>query len=105
MATYKYVGKRGPRLDAGDKVTGRTQFATDRYFPEMLYAKVLRSPFAHARINRIDVEKARRQAGVVTVLTHEDIAGHNGFGAIVPNLPVPCRERVRYQGGAVCVVL
>jgi len=104
MEDFKYIGKRVPRIDARDKVTGRTKYSTDIYLEDMLWANVLRSEHAHAKILKIDVEKARGLAGVEAVLTHEDIPGHNGFGIIEPNWPVLCRDRVRYKGDAVALV-
>ena len=104
MTTYRYLGKRVPRIDARDKVTGRTRYPTDLYFPDMLRARVLRSRYPHARVIRIDVEKARALPGVEAVLTWRDIPGHNGFGIITPNWPVLCRDRVRYKGDALALV-
>lgn len=104
MKNYHYVGKRIPRIDAVEKVTGKTKYATDHYFEGMLWAKVLRSRYAHAKIVKLDVERARKLPGVEAVLTHRDIPGHNGFGAINPNWPVLCEDRVRYRGDAVALV-
>ena len=84
MDRYKYVGKRIPRIDAREKVTGRTVYSTDRYPENMLRARVLRSSLPHAKIIRLDVSKARELPGVEAVLTHEDIPGHNGFGIVTP---------------------
>ena len=101
---FKYIGKRIPRIDARDKVTGVTRYPTDIYLEEMLWARVLRSRFAHARILNLDVEKARQLPGVSVVLTYQDIPGHNGFGIVDPNWPVLCRDRVRYMGDALALV-
>jgi len=101
---YKYVGKRVPRIDARDKATGRTVYPTDRYFKDMLWAKVLRSEYAHAKILKLNVDKARKLSGVEAVLTYRDVPGHNGFGIIEPNWPVLCEDRVRFRGDAVALV-
>jgi len=104
MKEYKYIGKKVPRIDGRDKVTGRTRYSTDLYPEGMLWAKVKWSDRVHARIVRLDVEKARSHPGVAAVLTHEDIPGHNGFGIITPNWPVLCSDRVRYRGDALALV-
>jgi CO/xanthine dehydrogenase Mo-binding subunit len=102
--TYRYVGKRTPRIDARDKTTGATKYSTDLYLPGMLWGRVLWSRHPHAKILRIDVAQARALPGVEAVLTHEDVPGHNGFGIVDPNWPVLCWDRVRYQGDAVALV-
>ena len=72
----KFIGKYGPRIDALEKASGRAVYADDfankTRFPDMLYAKVLHSPHAHARIKRLDVSKARRLPGVAAILTYQD---------------------------------
>ncbi len=104
MTDYRYISKRVPRIDARDKVTGKTLYSTDLYPEDMLRARVLRSSFPHARIRRLDVSRARALPGVEVVLTHEDIPGHNGFGIVTPNWPVLCVDRVRYRGDALALV-
>ena len=101
---YRYVGKPVPRIDARDKVTGRTKYSTDLSFPGMLWAKVKRSKYPHANILKLDVEKARKLPGVEAVLTADDIPGHNGFGIITPNWPVLCKDKVMYMGDAIALV-
>src|SRR5690348_3702319 len=78
MPTTREVGGRGigvsvPRFDAPEKVTGRTQYVGDVKLPGLLQARLLRSPYAHARIKRIDVSRARALPGVRAVLTAADI--------------------------------
>jgi xanthine dehydrogenase molybdenum-binding subunit len=70
MADYRYIGKNIPRVDAWDKVTGRGLFTHDVTLPRMLYAKVLRSPHAHARIVSIDTSQAEALPGVIAVGTY-----------------------------------
>jgi CO/xanthine dehydrogenase Mo-binding subunit len=65
------VGRPTPRVDARERVTGRATYTGDVWLPGMLYARVLRSPFPHARIRRIDVARARALPGVRAILTHE----------------------------------
>jgi len=67
------VGKPEPKVDAVKLVQGKPAFVADMEMRGMLVAKVLHSPHAHARINKIDASKARALPGVAAVLTHEDI--------------------------------
>ncbi|HEY6998830.1 MAG TPA: hypothetical protein VH851_12925, partial [Candidatus Binatia bacterium] len=70
---YRTVGKALPRIEGYGKVTGETKYAADLDFPELLWAKVLRSPVPHARIVNIDTSKARTVKGVHAVLTGDDV--------------------------------
>jgi 4-hydroxybenzoyl-CoA reductase alpha subunit len=70
---FSYVGKRVPKLDAAEKVSGRTMYGHDMKLPRMLYGKILRSEYAHARILNIDTSRAERLPGVRAVITAEDI--------------------------------
>jgi len=70
---YTVIGKSVPKIDAGLKVTGQARYAGDLKFPNMLHGKILTSPFAHARILRIDTSEAERLPGVKAVITHKDV--------------------------------
>lgn len=65
----KYIGKRIPRVDAYEKVKGIATYTHDISLAGMLYAKVLRSPYAHARIVDIDTSEAEALPGVHAVAT------------------------------------
>jgi putative selenate reductase molybdopterin-binding subunit len=71
--TWERVGKPEPKVDAIKLVQGKPAFAADIEKRGMLVAKVLHSPHAHARIQRIDASRARELDGVAAVLTHHDI--------------------------------
>ena len=73
METLSSVGKRIPKRDAIDKVTGRAIYIQDLKVPGMLYGKILRSKYPHARIVRIDTSKAKKLLGVRAVITAEDV--------------------------------
>ena len=68
----QYVGKRLPRQDGYAKVTGKATFSHDVSLPGMLYGKVLRSPYPHAKILAIDVSKAAALPGVKAIATWEN---------------------------------
>jgi CO/xanthine dehydrogenase Mo-binding subunit len=59
MPEYSVVGKRLARVDALSKVTGEAVFSGDVRLPHMLHAKILRCPHPHAKIRRMDVNKAK----------------------------------------------
>ena len=71
--TYQTVGKPEKKVDAVKLVQGKPAFTADIDIRGMLYARVLRSPHAHARIKKIDASKAKELNGVAAVLTWEDI--------------------------------
>ena len=60
---YTVVGKRPIRPDGVAKVTGRATYGADINLPGMLYGKILRSPYAHARIKSIDTRHAEETPG------------------------------------------
>jgi 4-hydroxybenzoyl-CoA reductase alpha subunit len=70
---FAFIGKRVPKLDAIDKVTGRAIYGHDMKLPRMLYGKILRSERAHARILNIDTSRAEKLPGVKAVITGNDI--------------------------------
>lgn len=71
--TFNVIGKRHPKIEAVEKVTGRLKYSGDLQFPNTLYVRILRSPHAHAEIRSIDTSKARQLEGVAAVITHEDV--------------------------------
>ena len=100
------VGQIHFRPDAVDKVTGHAHFTDDLKFEGMLQARVKRAGVPHAIVKKIDVERARRSPGVLSVLTAEDIPGENDHGLVVHDWPVlvGVGERVRYVGDAIAIV-
>jgi putative selenate reductase molybdopterin-binding subunit len=70
---FDRVGQRAWRVDGPGLVTGRALFTDDIAIHGMLYARILMSPHAHARIVRIDATRARALPGVACVLTHADV--------------------------------
>ena len=104
MDDPKYIGKEVPRIDALEKATGNIKYMSDLSFPNMLYGKILRSKYPHARILGIDASKAKALEGVVSVVTSDDVPGTNGFGIVIPDQPVLCSDKVRYIGDAIAAV-
>ncbi|HXD52203.1 MAG TPA: molybdopterin cofactor-binding domain-containing protein, partial [Burkholderiales bacterium] len=99
------VGVNVRRIDGADKVSGHAIYAGDMRLPGMLYAKVLRSPLPHARIARIDANKAAALPGVLAVLTRENLnVASNAFGAYVRDQQIIVADKVRYVGDMVAAV-
>ncbi|MGM0875376.1 MAG: xanthine dehydrogenase subunit D [Bacillota bacterium] len=92
------------RPDGYEKVTGTLKYLTDYSFPDMLYGKVLRSFYPHAKIRSISTANAEQLEGVIAVVTYKDVPGMNRFGLIFPDQPVLCEDVVRYVGDAVAAV-
>jgi xanthine dehydrogenase YagR molybdenum-binding subunit len=69
---FSVVGQGVPRLEGVEKVTGRARYTYDVRLPAQLYARVLRSPHAHARIVRIDTSRAEALPGVRAVLSADN---------------------------------
>ena len=72
---FSIIGKPVPRIESSVKVTGEARYAADLKFPGMLYGKILRSPYAHAKIISIDTSKAEKLPGVKAVVTGKDTIG------------------------------
>src|SRR2546427_11800281 len=102
MAELTVVGKPVTRLDAHEKVTGEAIYGYDLVLPNMLYGKVLFSPKPHARIVRIDTEKAKRFPGVCAVITGEDAPWTHGES--IKDKPFLAQGKVRYIGEPVAAV-
>ncbi len=98
------IGKSVPRVDALAKATGELKFTDDLRFENMLYTRVLRSDYPHARVVSLDVSEAEAVDGVVCILTHKDIPGKNRFGLIKDDQPVFVEDRVRFLGDAIAAV-
>src|SRR2546428_14173793 len=75
---FPVVAKPLTKPDAYAKVSGQTKFADDLALPRMLFGRILRSPYPHARLLQVDTSRARAHAGVLAVVTGEDKPGEFG---------------------------
>ena len=99
------VGSNIRRIDGVEKVAGQAVYAGDLRLPGMAYAKVLRSPVAHARIRRIDARNASALPGVLAVVTRDNLnVAANSFGAYVRDQQILATDKVRYAGDMVAAV-
>lgn len=108
--TTATIGKSEIKVDAAKLVQGKPAFTADWQMPGMLHAKVLASPYAHARIKNIDASQARALDGVAAVLTWEDLPRvvHSTAGQSDP-IPGPLDmfsldNKVRFVGDRVAMV-
>lgn len=103
---FKMIGKRVPRPDGIDKVTGRARYGADAFAPGQLVGMILRSPHAHAEIRKIDTSKAEKIPGVKAIITSEDLPdkvnGRRDMLDILENCMA--RGRALYDGHAVAAV-
>ena len=103
---FHIVNHSIPRRDGRVKVTGKAQYVADLRLIGMAYAKVLRSPVAHAKIIAIDKSKAESHPGVYCVVTGYDLDGLNPyFGHAVKDHPLLAIDKVRYTGEPVAAVV
>ncbi len=108
------IGKRLPRVDAGDRVTGRATYPADFSRPGLVTGRIKRSPHAHARLISIDTAKARALKGVLAVVTAQDFPvitpgtlipfGETGADAWISAVTVIARDRVYWRGQPVAAV-
>ncbi len=108
MEKYSVVGKSLTRVDGIAKVTGRAKFTYDLVLPNMLWGRILRSPYPHARIINIDISEAEKLSGVKAVITGKDI-GPIRYGFVdTPRYPADqfplAIDKVRYIGDEVAAV-
>ena len=106
---YKVVGTRPVRHDGIDKVTGRAVYGADMNLPGMLYAKVLRSPHAHARIKSIDISRAEAHPEVRAIVTSTDLPDTppTGPAAVLGHMPsenLLARDKVLYKGHPIAAI-
>jgi CO/xanthine dehydrogenase Mo-binding subunit len=96
----KIVGKRHPKVDARERVSGKAKYASDIYLPGMLTARTLRSPHPHAKVLKIDVESAKALPGVKAVITFKDVLPSYRWHADMALLT----DVARYEGDNIAVV-
>ena len=114
-APGSYIGTSVPRKEDEKLLTGQSRYIDDLTLPGMVWASVVRSPFAHATITSVDVSKAREAEGVVAAFTGADLA--EDWAATLPcvwlvtedtkqpmHRPL-ATDKARYQGDGVAVVI
>ncbi|MBU4009757.1 MAG: molybdopterin-dependent oxidoreductase, partial [Proteobacteria bacterium] len=106
---YSVIGKRLPRVDGIIKAKGEAQYTADISLPGLLYGKILRSPYPHARIVSIDTSKAEKVSGVKAIITGRDIPDIK-YGFMMAAIPGSgdqyflAKDKVNYIGDEVAAV-
>ncbi|MEE9465157.1 MAG: xanthine dehydrogenase family protein, partial [Candidatus Neomarinimicrobiota bacterium] len=100
-----YLGKSIKRVDAPDKVTGRTRYTTDMEVPGMVHAYPVFSSIPFGRITKVDLGRAERADGFLAAVLAADIPGENQVGVIVEDQPLLAGETVRYIGDTIGLVV
>ena len=103
-AEYRVVGKAEARSDGAEKVTGKALYTVDVELPGMAHGKILRSPYAHARLARVDASAAEKLPGVFAVITRDDQRRLGMFGAAYKDQTIVAVDKVRYAGDPVAAV-
>ncbi|MCH0540528.1 molybdopterin-dependent oxidoreductase [Streptomyces sp. MUM 203J] len=103
-APTRGLGASLPSADAPAKAEGTFPYASDLWAEGLLWAAILRSPHAHARIRSIDTSAAAAMPGVRAVVTHEDVPGDSSYGRNIADRPVFAADVVRHHGEALAAV-
>lgn len=103
MSDFKAVGIPVPRGEGSDKVSGHTVYAADVKLPGLLWAKILRSPHPHARIQRVDISRAKKVPGVHAIITGDDVRDCL-VGKQIRDMPVLCWDKARFAGDRIAAV-
>ena len=105
MSEFSTIGKPIAMVDAAGKTTGQGKYTDDLSVPGMLIAKILHSPYPHARIRSIDTQRARALPGVRAVVTGQAAPNTYGILPIGHDEHALALDKVRYVGDNVaCVV-
>ncbi len=106
---HSVIGKPTPRVDGIEKASGKAIYTNDLILPGMLHGKILRSPYPHAKIIRIDTAKAEKLKGVTAIITGQD-APKIKYGFTMAAAPesadqyLLARDKVNYIGDDVAAV-
>ena len=116
--TTRYFGERIKRNEDPRLLTGQGLYVDDVQLPNMLHVAFMRSPYAHAKINHIDVSQALQRAGVVAVYTAVDLGDYWKPGPLLVSPPpvddiifnertqVPlAKDKVKFAGEPIVMVL
>ena len=99
----KVVGRPLGRIEGPAKVSGQTLYTADVRLPGLVWGKCLRSPYAHARIARVNAERAKKMKGVLAVLTGQDLPPFR-VGLSLQDSPILAQGKARFTGEKVAAV-
>jgi carbon-monoxide dehydrogenase large subunit len=111
----RYIGSRMLRKEDGPLLTGRGSYVDNLALPGMVWVSIVRSPLAHARINRVDTSAALKVPGVVAAYSGADLASEWAAGLpcawpVAPETKIPdhwpvAKDKARMVGDPVAVVV
>ena len=109
----KLIGEPIKRREDPRLITGRATYVDDLQLPGMLHMAIVRSPYAHARVTRVDTSQAERLAGVVAVLRHDEVRRRSEpypVAGQIEGMHIPLRwalagDRVRFVGEPVVALI
>jgi CO/xanthine dehydrogenase Mo-binding subunit len=103
MNNLKVIGKSVPRKESLDKVSGTAKYTDDFDSPGLLHARLLTSPYAHAKIKSLDIVEAEKAPGVRAVITGQYFPYLTG--PVIEDRPPIAFDKVRYYGEPVALVV
>lgn len=103
MENFSVVGKSVPLTDGVEKVTGEGIYGVDVKLPGMVHARILRSPYPHAKIISMETSEAESLPGVYAVVTAKDMPDRR-VGLSLKDEFILARDKVRYAGEAIAAV-
>jgi len=103
MANYRVIGTPVERVDGPEMLCGQSLYGPDVKLPGMLGGKILRSPVPHAKILRVDVEKAKKHPGVKSVICSKDVPARR-YGYAIEDEHIFAIDKVHYVGQPVAAV-
>lgn len=103
--TSRLVGNRMARIDGLSKVTGSATYVGDLVIPGTCEGIVVRSPYPHAVISSLELDRARAVPGVLAIIGYADLPGPDHYyGHVVPDHPILADGKVRYAGEPVVAI-
>ncbi|MFC2094066.1 selenium-dependent xanthine dehydrogenase [Bacteroidota bacterium] len=101
------IGKKHPKYDADKLVLGQSSYVADMKYPEMLHGALKFSDHPRAKVNSVNIDKAKNHPGVIKVFTSKDIPGNRFTGLIIPDWPLMIAEgeETRYVGDVLAGVV
>ena len=109
--TERYIGRAVPRKEDPELITGQASYVDNLTAPGMVWMALVRPPYVHARVKKIDTKKAAAMPGVIAVVTAKDLEGD--FAGSLPmvwpitddiKMPVHwplTKDKIRFNGDAV----
>ncbi len=102
------VGERIPMVDSHERVQGQIEYVLNFELPRMLHARILRSPYPHARLVKVETAKAERLPGVAAIISRNDLIGRDHFnpyfGQVLFDTTPVALEKVLFVGDPVAAV-